>query len=138
MRLKSIKQDVRILINIHLLCDICRISIIVFKGITERFGIIVFFITVFKVHEHFLNLVKYILLWFYCTWRKVISICDWVSKVWNNEQLLIKAIHVANTSKILESNISCWWFWFVIQGNSPILEPFASPVSTFMHLSQIR
>ena len=95
---KSVKEDVRILIYVHLLDYVCGIAVVVFEGVTVGFWIVVFFVTVLKIHEHFLDLVQDILFWFNWGGLRIVSICDGVPEVRNHEELLVEAVHVANAA----------------------------------------
>ena len=82
---KAVKEDVRILIDVHLFDYICRIAVVVFEGVAVGFRIVVFFVTVLKIHEHFLDLMQDVFLWFNWGGLWIFSIGDRVSEVWNHE-----------------------------------------------------
>lgn len=96
--LKSIKEHIRILINIHLLGHIGRISFIIFERLTEGLRIVVFLLTVFQIHEHFLHLIQDILLWRNIGRGRIVCISYRVAEVRSHEKLLIKTVHVTNTT----------------------------------------
>ena len=95
--LEAIKENVRILINVHLLGDVSWVAFVIFEGVAKRFRVIVFLVAVLKVHEHFLKLVKHILLVLSLPFRLFFSICNRVPEVGNHEQLLVETVHVADT-----------------------------------------
>ena len=93
--LNSIEKDVAKLVYIHLFSDVGRISLIVLESKAKLLGVIKLLVTIFKIHKHFLKLVKNVLLRLRRFGTRINCICNRVSKVRNHEELLDETVHIA-------------------------------------------
>lgn len=56
----------------------------------------------------------------------------------NHVKLLHEAIHVADASKVLNTDITCWRFHFVQKSYDPIVDSSGSPFACFVKLNKVR
>jgi len=65
---------------------------------TKRFRTVIFLLTVFKIHEHFLNLMEDIVFRFETGSHGILCVANRISEVRNHEKLLIETVHIADTT----------------------------------------
>lgn len=56
--LEPVKENIGKLVDIHLLCEIGGIALVVLEGMTKLFGVVKLFVTGPQIQEHFLYLIE--------------------------------------------------------------------------------
>ena len=130
--LQTIKQNAWEFVDIHLFIHICWITFIIFERHTERFGIVGLSIAEHQVHEHFLNLIKDIIIDCYWVIGRILRDKQGPFELFNHEDLLEETVHVTDASQIPEPCIACGWLESITVSYGPVFEFSGSPKTVYM------
>jgi hypothetical protein len=102
--LYAIHQHVEKFLNVHLLEDICRVSIPILECIAESFRVDILLLRFQESGEKELQLVEHVIVFIYC--GSVWHLQNGVPEAANHEELLEKRVHIADTTEVLDADVT--------------------------------
>jgi hypothetical protein len=98
LHLKTVEQDLRELIDVHLLGYVSGVSFIILEGVAEVFGVVELPIAIPQGQEDFLHLIQQVL--FFELWgvKRVLAVGESIPQTRYHVQVLHESIHVADTA----------------------------------------
>lgn len=109
---ESVKENIGELIDIHLFENVGWLTLVVFECMTELSRNIVFGVAFQQGIKHFFDLVQYIFLTLLLLFKWIFAFKNSLPKIWDHKYLLEQTVHIADASKIFQSNIAACRFNF--------------------------
>lgn len=122
-----VHEHVQVFFNVHLLQSVDRLAFPVFERVTVRFRIDVHFLRQKKTGKKVLPLKEHVVFVGIFVVVGVFYGQNVVAETWDHEQLLIKAIHVADTAKVFDANMASLRFLIIEEFDVPVTFFFSAP-----------